>query len=184
MFTDKFTAILSAPKGKLKDRKGRSTRTIEFVLKTDMDDSIKEGLDGSGKEALKGLQSRGLSKVEIPFDTVGANIKLKAGDVSCVIKGAHGIKIIGKANMNEEDAAPICEIHWRIPFNQETWAFLGAKFGETVDVKLSNQQTVMAFDSEDGGEEDDDAAEAPAPKKPVVKKPDNVTPIGSAGGAR
>lgn len=193
MFTGKFEATLAAPKGKLKDKKGRSTKTIEFVLRADFDDTVGSGLGSSGKKAQSELKKRGLSKCEIPFDAVTANVKLNVGGKEATISNAVGIKIVARANMNDLEKPPVCDLHWRIPFDHQTWKFLGEHFGTTAQVRILRQQQVLDFD-EDGNpaetrqrKQNDPtslkpkkAKEKKATKKADGKTPENVTPITSA----
>lgn len=149
MYGSTFAAIISAPRGKLKDKKGNSTRLIEFKIKVDFSTSIGGSLDKAAKAALAGLQDRGLSKIEVPIDSEAANITLTNGSDTCQIVGARGIKVVGKVNMNKPEDAPVAELHWRFNYEEAMWKFLGRNFGSTCDVLIEKQQLSLL---EGGGE--------------------------------
>ncbi len=151
MFNERFSALVSAPKGKLKDKKGNSARLIEFKLRSDFTQFLGSSLDKAAKAALVGLQERGLAKVEIPIDTVAVNITLSNGSDSCEIVGARGIKVAGKANLNKPEDAPVADIHWRFNYEDKTWQFLGRNFGSMVDVVIVRQQLSLVEEAAGNG---------------------------------
>jgi hypothetical protein len=160
LFANRMQAIISAPTGKLKDKNNQSVRTIHFTLKTDFDDGIGGGLDKHGKAALAGLRTRGLAEVKIPITLVAAKIKLRCGDAQTTFN-AVGIEIVGKANMNKDDASPIANIKWVMDYNQKAWQFLGEHFGENAQVSIETRQLELPSidDATDEGDDDEEAAE-------------------------
>ena len=155
MFNEKFSAIVSAPTGKLKNKKGQSVRSIHFTLKAEFDDAVAAGLDKHGKAGLAGLRTRGLAEIKIPINAIAAKIKMRSGD-DRVTFNATGVELVGKANMNKEDVAPLANITWQIDFTEKVWQFLGKNFGKTAQIDIEARQ--LEIEDIDSGSEDESEA--------------------------
>lgn len=125
---------------KAKEENGIVTRTVRMTLVREFDALIARAIGGDAKDLLESLRSKSCVKVEIALDGVIGNCKLdgEKGD-SVVIKGATGVKAIGKV-AKKEDEDPKIELVFEFPFLLAAWTFFGQNVGSRATLLFTKQQ--------------------------------------------
>ncbi len=153
---------------KVKQKDDLIRRICTVVLEREFDILIAKTLGTDAVQARESLMAHGISKVEIPIDTMVARARLVSGKAEVELPMLRGIKAVGKVKTTDDgaDEPPTIGLSYEFDFHEKAWVFLGRNCAAYIDAYLTPLQTEMNL--------------APPPKAAVGADDDYVPGPGEA----